>query len=243
MKYQLTIIIPVYNEAENLERLERELIAYLSIAAIPTSVLLINDGSIDGSQKLIENICLRNENFHFICFSKNCGLSAALKAGFDHVETNLTGYMDADLQTHPEDFNLLLEYIESYDMVTGVRVNRNDSFPKKISSKIANSIRRLFTRDGVQDTGCPLKIIKTDYARRIPMFKGLHRFLPAMIQLQNGRIKQIPIKHFPRLAGQNKFGIWNRLIKPLIDCFAYVWMKRQYINYKISSTSYLSKTE
>ena len=85
----------------------------------------------------------------------------------------------------------------------------------------------------MDDTGCPLKIIKTEYAQRIPMFRGLHRFLPAMILLQNGSIKQVPIRHFERIAGTANFGVWNRLLGPLLDCFAYLWMKKKYINYKV----------
>lgn len=231
--YEFTIIVPVYNEEENLERVEQELVAYTQIATKKTSILFVNDGSVDRSQELIEAICARQSNFHFISFKENRGLSAAIKAGFDHVDSDLAGYIDSDLQTAPSDFNLLLEHIGDYDLVTGVRANRKDSFVKKMSSKIANGIRRAFTRDGMDDTGCPLKVIKTEYAKRIPMFKGLHRFLPAMILLQNGKILQVPVQHFPRIAGKAKYGVWNRLIGPLMDCFAYLWMKKKYINYEV----------
>ncbi|UGU17144.1 glycosyltransferase [Sinomicrobium kalidii] len=234
MNYEFTIIVPIYNEEDNLERLEKELSGYISKTATKTKVLLINDGSDDRSQELIEIICRRNAAFHFLEFAENRGLSAAIKAGFDHVDTPLLGYMDSDMQTAPEDFDLLLEHIGEYDLVTGVRADRKDSFVKNMSSTIANKIRRAFTHDGMDDTGCPLKVIKTEYARRIPMFKGLHRFLPAMILLQNGRIIQIPVRHFPRTAGQAKFGLWNRLLGPLTDCFAYLWMKKKYINYTIA---------
>ncbi|WP_026450697.1 glycosyltransferase family 2 protein [Aequorivita capsosiphonis] len=233
--YEFTIIVPVYNEEENLERVEKELLAYTEIATKKTSILFVNDGSKDNSQSLIEAICSRNEAFHFISFKENRGLSAAIKAGFDTVESPLVGYIDSDLQTDPEDFNLLLEHIGEYDLVTGVRADRKDKFVKNMSSKIANGIRRAFTSDGMDDTGCPLKVIKTDYAKRIPMFEGLHRFLPAMILLQNGKVIQIPVKHFPRMAGTPKFGVWNRLLGPLMDCFAYLWMKKKYINYEIKS--------
>lgn len=233
--YQFTIIVPVYNEEENLERVEKELKAYIKIAAKKTAILFVNDGSKDNSQALIEAICNRNESFKFISFKENRGLSAAIKAGFDTVESPLLGYIDSDLQTDPEDFNLLLKHIHEYDLVTGVRADRKDKFVKNMSSKIANGIRRAFTNDGMDDTGCPLKVIKTDYAKRIPMFEGLHRFLPAMILLQNGKIVQIPVKHYPRMAGTAKFGVWNRLIGPLIDCFAYLWMKKKYINYEIKT--------
>ena len=233
MTYEFTIIVPVYNEAANLKRVEQELSNYIKIASKKTKILFVNDGSKDKSQELIEEICANNLDFTFIQFKENCGLSAAITAGFKNVDTELVGYIDSDLQTAPEDFNLLLKEIGAYDLVTGVRANRKDSFVKNMSSTIANGIRRSFTHDGMDDTGCPLKVIKTEYAKNIPMFKGLHRFLPAMILLQNGTIKQIPVQHFPRIAGEAKYGLWNRLLGPLMDCFAYLWMKKKYINYKI----------
>lgn len=237
MAYDFTIIVPVYNEEDNLLRVEKELLEYSKIATKKTKILFVNDGSKDKSQELIETISNRQENFNYITFAENRGLSAAIKAGFDYTNTELVGYIDSDLQTAPEDFNLLLEHIDSYDLVTGVRANRKDSFVKNMSSTIANGIRRAFTHDGMDDTGCPLKVMKTEYAKRIPMFKGLHRFLPAMILLQNGKITQIPVQHFPRIAGQAKFGLWNRLIGPLMDCFAYLWMKKKYINYSVAKQS------
>lgn len=237
MNLTFTIIVPVYNEEDNLLRVEKELLDYLKIAKFPTKILFVNDGSGDNSQVLIEEICSRNKSFRFICFKENKGLSAAIKAGFDHVETELVGYIDSDLQTSPKDFNLLLNEIEDYELVTGVRINRKDSFVKNMSSKIANGIRRSFTHDGMDDTGCPLKVIKTEYAKRIPMFKGLHRFLPAMVLLQKGKIKQVPVQHFPRVAGKGNYGLWNRLLGPLMDCFAYLWMKKKYINYEVTNKS------
>lgn len=233
--YDFTIIVPVYNEEDNLNRVEKELLAYTNMAIKKTEILFVNDGSTDKSQAMIESICAKNEAFGYISFKKNKGLSAAIKAGFDHVSTDLVGYIDSDLQTSPEDFNKLLEHVDTYDLVTGVRADRKDNFIKNMSSTIANSIRRGFTHDGMDDTGCPLKVLKTPYAKRIPMFKGLHRFLPAMILLQEGKVLQIPVRHFPRIAGTAKFGVWNRLLGPLMDCFAYLWMKKKYINYTIAS--------
>ena len=238
MDYKFTIIVPIYNEEDNIERLEEELLNYLECCIVSTKILFVNDGSKDGSQALIEAICQKHLNFDYVLLAKNQGLSAAIKVGFDMVITELVGYMDADLQTTPNDFNLLLEHINDYALVTGVRINRKDSFIKNLSSTIANRIRRLFTQDGMDDTGCPLKVIKTEFAKRIPMFKGLHRFLPAMILLQNGTVKQIPVQHFPRIAGTSKFGLRKRLISPLIDCFAYLWMKKKNIKYQIKKKSF-----
>ncbi|WP_405222367.1 glycosyltransferase family 2 protein [Dokdonia sp. Asnod1-B02] len=237
MEYRLTIVVPVYNEEDNLARVESEFETYFKTASAKSKVLFVNDGSKDTSLDIIKEICARNADFEYIAFTENCGLSAAIKAGFDHADTELVGYIDSDLQTSPEDFNVLIKKIGPYDLVTGVRADRKDKFVKNMSSKIANGIRRSFTHDGMDDTGCPLKIIKTEYAQRIPMFKGLHRFLPAMILLQHGKVKQVPVRHFPRIAGEAKFGVWNRLLGPLMDCFAYLWMKKKYINYKVGSTS------
>jgi len=230
---EFTIIVPVYNEELNLERVEEELVSYLKIAKKETLILFVNDGSTDTSQQLIEGICLRNKKFNYINFKENKGLSAALKAGFDAVKTPLLGYIDSDLQTSPNDFNILLDEIDNYDLVTGIRIHRKDSFIKHRSSKASNSIRNTFTGDGMKDTCCPLKVIKTECAKKIPMFNGLHRFLPAMILLQKGTVLQLPIQHFPRIAGESKFGIRNRLLGPITDCFAYLWMKKKYINYEV----------
>ncbi|TCO06068.1 glycosyltransferase family 2 protein [Natronoflexus pectinivorans] len=233
MEKSLTIIVPVYNEEENIERIASALKNYQDSTDYLVKILFVNDGSSDESQTLIDKFCQEYPDFHYIEFAQNRGLSAAIMAGFDHVETSLAGYIDADLQTDPRDFDLLLEHIDDFDLVTGVRTGRKESFVKNMSSTIANKIRRAFTHDGMDDTGCPLKIIRSEVAKRIPMFNGLHRFLPAMVLLQNGKIKQVPVRHYPRIAGQAKFGLLNRLWGPLQDCFAYLWMKKKYINYTV----------
>jgi len=232
--YQLTVIVPVYNEEGNISRLEQELGVFLTNSAIPGCVLFVNDGSNDGSEQLIREVCRRSPHFYFICLARNGGLSAAMKAGIDATYSPWLGYIDADLQTTPADFPLLLEHMEEYEMVMGIRTGRKDSVVKNLSSRIANGFRRMMTHDGVEDTGCPLKVMRTDYARRVPFFTGMHRFLPALIQLQHGRVKQVPVRHFPRVAGKSKYNLANRLVGPFKDCFAYRWMRKRYINYQIS---------
>ena len=233
--YELTILVPVYNEEGNIYALEERLSVFLPSAHRSTCVLFINDCSTDDSFNRIREICRRHTDFFYLSLERNSGLSAALKAGIDATYSPYVGYMDADLQTAPEDFNLLLKDIENYELVTGIRANRKDTPFKKFQSKIANGFRRMMTHDGVQDTGCPLKVMHTDYAKRVPFFTGMHRFLPALILLQNGRIKQVPVRHFPRTAGVSKYHLWNRLVSPFIDCFAYRWMKKRYINYRVAS--------
>lgn len=236
-KYEFCIIVPVYNEEDNINRLAKELSEYINKASVKTCILFVNDGSEDQSLQRITEICNQQPHLFYIGFSKNCGLSAAIKAGIDTIESPYIGYIDADLQTSPEDFELLLPHRKKYELITGIRTGRKDSLGKKVSSKIANSFRRMMTHDNALDTGCPLKIIQNTYAKRIPFFTGMHRFLPALILLQKGKVKQIPVRHFERIAGKSKFHLWNRLISPLMDCFAYRWMKKRYINYSIQSAN------
>lgn len=237
-EYEFTVIVPLYNEEDNILRLEKTLSAYLRDSVCRTCILFVNDGSTDGSLAGIRAACDRQKDFYYISFARNCGLSAALKAGFDYVESPFTGYIDADLQTDPEDFNILLPYMKDYDMAIGVRVKRNDSGFKRFQSKFANSFRRMMTGDGATDTGCPLKVFRTAAAREFPMFKGMHRFFPALLLLQDGaRYKEVPVSHRQRTAGVSKFTVWNRMMSSFADCFAYRWMRKRYIRYKVSDTN------
>lgn len=235
--YEFTIIVPIYNEEDNAAALEERLSQYLVKASRKACVLFVNDGSSDSSAKRIAEICERQNDMFYISFEKNCGLSAAIKAGFEAAESPLVGYIDADLQTAPEDFNLLLNYADEYEMVMGIRANRKDSGFKRFQSKFANGFRRMMTGDDAVDTGCPLKVLKTSVARRIPMFTGMHRFLPALVGLQEGRVKQVEVRHFPRVAGVSKFSLRNRFWGPMKDCFAFRWMRPRWYNYKINSTN------
>lgn len=235
--YDFTIIVPVYNEEDNIQAIEQQLAGYLPHALRPACVLFVNDGSTDKSLSLIEEVCRRRPDFLYITLARNGGLSAAIKAGIDVTQSPLVGYMDADLQTTAEDFNLLLRDIDDHSLVTGIRANRKDTGFKRLQSKIANGFRRMMTHDGAEDTGCPLKVLHTAYAKRIPFFTGMHRFLPALILLQNGTFRQVPVRHFPRTAGVSKYHLWNRLVSPFIDCFAYRWMKKRYINYSIAGSN------
>lgn len=235
--YEFTIVVPIYNEEDNIASLEKALGEFIPQSKAKACVLFVNDGSKDSSLEKIKEICNRNAHFYYINFAQNAGLSAAIKAGIDHCESKYVGYMDADLQTTPMDFNLLLEEAPNHELVTGIRVGRKDTWFKRYQSKIANNFRRMMTGDTAQDTGCPLKVMHADVAKHLPFFKGMHRFFAALMLLENGRIKQIPVRHFPRVAGTSKFNLSNRLVGPFMDCFAYRWMKSRYIRYNVSDNN------
>ncbi|MCE1197659.1 MAG: glycosyltransferase family 2 protein [Marinilabiliales bacterium] len=231
--FDLTIVVPLYNEAENLLPLAERLSAYLEHSSWNSCVLFVDDGSTDQSLSLLKDICSCNERFQYIRLAANGGLSTALKAGFDQATSPWCGYMDADLQTAPEEFELLLQAAEGYDLVTGIRAVRKDGPLKRCSSFLANRIRNSVTRDGIPDTGCPLKIIRTSLFRQLPFFKGMHRFLPALVLLADGKVKALPVSHFPRKAGKSKYHLWNRLIGPAVDLIAFRWMRSRHIRYHI----------
>lgn len=234
-EYYFTVIVPVYNEIGNMTRLEETFSSWLKEAPCSACVLFVDDGSTDGSREAIGGICRKSEDMFYISFGKNRGLSAAIKAGIDYTCSPLLGYIDADLQTSPSDFGLLLQYAGEYQLVNGIRVNRKDSAFKRMQSRIANGFRRMMTGDMATDTGCPLKVMHTSTAKRIPMFKGMHRFFPALVMLQDGaKYKEVPVNHYPRVAGKSKFSIWNRLAGPFADCFAYRWMRKRAINYTVT---------
>lgn len=236
-EYELTIVVPVYNEEDNMERLEKELSEFLPKASVRSCVLFVNDGSKDSSLDKIRDICGRHNDFYYISSNANHGLSTAIKAAIDTVESRLIGYIDADLQTNPEDFNLLLQHTADHQLVAGIRAKRKDSWFKNLQSKIANGFRRSMTGDTATDTGCPLKVMWTEYAKQLPFFDGMHRFLPALMILVDGKFYEMPVRHYPRIAGVSKYHLYNRLVSPFMDCFAYRWMKKRFIRYDIDNNN------
>ncbi len=228
--YEMTIIIPVYNEEDNLARVEERMKEYLGKSLLKSCVLLINDASTDSSLKMIKEMCERNPDFFYISMDKNGSCTAVLKAGVEAAESPYIGYIDADLQTDPDDFNVLIPHLKDNALVTGIRSKRKDSAYRRWQSKIANAFRRKMTGDTALDSVCPLKVMRTDYARRLPFFTGMHRFLPALIALQGGTYHQESVRHYPRVAGQAKFNLSNRVFVAFVDCFALRWMRKRYIS-------------
>lgn len=243
MEESITILVPVFNEEDCIEPLHNALTGFLESSLFQAFVLFINDGSTDRSADMIEKVCRTDRRFSMITLQRNGGLSTALKAGIDHCKTPFLGYIDADLQTNPADFARLMEHMHYYDMVTGYRVNRKDTVTKRLSSRIANSFRQWLLGDDIVDICCPLKVMRTDIAKQMPFFKGMHRFMPDMVTLLGGTVKQIPVQHYPRFAGTAKYNLMNRILGPLIDAFMFRWMQRNAIRYRIISTIRHATTE
>jgi glycosyltransferase involved in cell wall biosynthesis len=167
--------------------------------------------------------------FHF---DRNYGKTAALDAGFHRSAGEIIIEIDADLQQDSQDILTLLPYTDSYDLVCGWRRERQDNLVRKISSLLANFVRNIFTRDGVHDTGCPLKIFRRSALEQLCLFEGLHRFFPALALMHGFTVIEIPVRHYPRIHGVSKFGVGNRLFKSLYDLIAVRWMQSRVLRYK-----------
>ena len=226
---RLSIVIPLYNEEENLEPLVDELTAALDGLEYGYEVLLVDDGSRDGSPQVLARLAAADPRLRVLRQPRNQGQSAAFAAGFRHARGEIIATLDADLQNDPADLPDMLAELDDCDVVCGVRTDRHDSFVRRASSRIANSARNRLTGESITDVGCSLRVMRTRHARRVVPFDGMHRFLPTLLRMEGARIKEVPVRHRPRLRGVSKYGIHNRLWRGIADLFGVRWLKRRRI--------------
>lgn len=233
----VSIIIPVFNEEASLVPLLAELRAAMAGLGKPWEVVFVDDGSTDGSLEVIRDMARRSGRVRYVAFSRNCGQSAAFKAGFDAARGDVIVTMDADLQNDPGDIPAMLErYASGHEMVIGWRARRRDAWTKRWGSRLANRVRNCLTRESVRDTGCSLKVMDAAMARRLPMFTGMHRFLPTLMKLQGARVSEMAVNHRARRFGRSKYGNWDRLKAGLGDLVAVRWMQSRWFNYEIKES-------
>jgi dolichol-phosphate mannosyltransferase len=224
----VSVIVPLFNEEENISILQSELRAALD--GLDYEIVFVDDGSVDCTVERIETA----PNVRLIRFEKNTGQSAALYAGIQAARGANAVLIDGDLQNDPADIpRLLAEIARGADLVCGYRINRQDTLVKRLTSWIANAVRSRFTKDGVRDTGCTLKAIRRECVSALVPFKGMHRFSPALIKGAGYRVVEIPVNHRPRRFGQSKYGLGNRALRATIDMFGVRWLLSRRLNYKI----------
>jgi dolichol-phosphate mannosyltransferase len=224
----VSVIVPLFNEEENISILQSELRAALD--GLDYEIVFVDDGSVDCTVERIETA----PNVRLIRFEKNTGQSAALYAGIQAARGANAVLIDGDLQNDPADIpRLLAEVARGADLVCGYRINRQDTLVKRLASRIANAVRSRFTKDGVRDTGCTLKAIRRECISALVPFKGMHRFIPALIKGAGYRLVEIPVNHRPRRFGQSKYGLGNRALRATIDMFGVRWLLSRRLNYKI----------
>ncbi len=224
----VSVVVPLYNEEENAPLLQAELAAALS--GLAHEVIFVDDGSTDRTLSRLTSA----PEIRILQFEKNAGQSAALYAGANAARGEVVVLIDGDLQNDPADIPRLLAEIErGADLVCGYRAQRKDTLVKRLTSRIANFVRSRFTKDGVRDTGCTLKAMRRECVRTLVPFKGMHRFIPALIKNAGYRLVEIPVNHRPRRFGQSKYGLGNRALRATIDMFGVRWLLSRQLVYKL----------
>lgn len=229
----VSIVAPVYNERDNLRPLVDELLAVLRPAGRSFEILLVDDGSSDGSTETIGTLAAEHPEVRGVHFKSNRGQTAAFDAGFKAARGAVVVTIDADLQNDPRDIPALLTALSGFDAAVGYRAERRDTTVRRWSSKLANAVRNKLSGDDIIDTGCSLKAFRAESLSSIKLWNGMHRFLPTLIKIEGGRVVQIPVHHRPRLAGTSKYGVWNRLFRSSADLLAVRWMKSRRLGYEV----------
>jgi glycosyltransferase involved in cell wall biosynthesis len=225
---EVSVVVPLFNEEESVPILQSELRAALS--GFDHEIVFVDDGSADRTVEQIETA----PNIRVIRFEKNIGQSAAIYAGLQTARGATAVLIDGDLQNDPADIpRLLAEIGRGADVVCGYRMKRKDTVLKRLTSRIANAVRSRFTKDGVRDTGCTLKAMRRECVSTLVPFKGMHRFIPALIKGAGYRLVEIPVNHRPRRFGRSKYGLGNRALRATIDMFGVRWLLARRLNYKI----------
>lgn len=230
---ELSVIVPVYDEEENLPVLAAELAAALDPLGLDYELIYVDDGSTDGSPEVLAGLAAADPRVRVLRNRRNSGLSAALDAGFQHARGALLATLDSDLQNDPADLPRLLAELDGCDVVCGVRARRRDTWIRRASSRVANWVRNRLTRESIADVGCTLRVYRAPFVARVPMFRGMHRFLPTLLRLAGARIREVPVNHRPRLHGSPKYNIRNRIWRAIDDLFAVRWMQRRWIDRRL----------
>src|SRR5215467_9820266 len=227
-QHLVSVVVPLFNEEENVPILQSEL--RTALEGFDREIIFVDDGSADHT---VERIDLA-PNVRVIRFQKNAGQSAAIYAGLKAARGATLVLIDGDLQNDPVDIPILLdEIVRGADLVCGYRAQRRDTRVKRLTSQFANAVRSRYTKDGVRDTGCTLKAMRRECVGALVPFKGMHRFIPALIKDAGYQLVEIPVNHRPRRFGETKYGLGNRAVRATMDMFGVRWLLSRRLNYKI----------
>lgn len=224
----VSVVVPLFNEEENVPILQAELAA--ALGSVPHEIIFVDDGSTDQTLARLT----KSREVRILHFEKNAGQSAAIHAGANAACGTTVVLIDGDLQNDPADIPRLLAEIErGADLVCGYRARRKDTLVKRLTSWIANFVRSRFTKDGVRDTGCTLKAMRRECVRTLVPFKGMHRFIPALVKGAGYRLVEVPVNHRARKFGQSKYGLGNRAVRATVDMFGVRWLLSRQLRYHL----------
>jgi len=235
MTPDLSVVFPVYNEEENVPILLREIASALDGKGWTYEIVAADDGSKDRSLDVLEKLRADYPTLRVLALQKNTGQTAALEAAWRAARGRLVVSLDADLQNDPADIPGMVRRLEESgaDMVAGVRVNRRDTWSRRMQSKIGNGVRNWITGDQITDTGCSLKLVKREAIDHVRLFTGMHRFLPTLVRYAGYKVVEMPVNHRARQFGVSKYGAMNRAFRGLADCFAVRWMGKRILRYEV----------
>jgi glycosyltransferase involved in cell wall biosynthesis len=232
----LSIVIPVYNEEENLPLLWPEIRDVLGPTGLAYEVVFVDDGSRDRSAEIIRAFREADPRVRLVQLKANAGETAATDAGFKTVRGRYVVSMDADLQNDPHDIPDMLKHLEQWDAVTGWRVNRaaGDSIVRRLSSRIANRVRNALSDETIQDSGCTFRAFRRECLHDLVLYRGFHRFIPTLLKMRGFRVLEVPVNHRPRRFGESKYGIGNRAFRAFVDLLVVRWMKDRLLRYEVA---------
>jgi glycosyltransferase involved in cell wall biosynthesis len=230
---RISAVVPAYNEVECLPALVSELRAALESTGRTWEMVLVDDGSGDGTGEAMLAEAAREPRIRVLRLERNAGQSAALAAGMLRAHGDVVVTMDADLQNDPADIPALLAALEHADVVSGVRATRRDDWVRRVSSRVANGVRRVVLGDHITDIGCSLKAYRREVLEGLPMFVGVHRFLPALCGFRGSRVTEVQVNHRPRTRGVSKYGMGNRLWRGIHDLVGVSWLKVRLVRYRV----------
>ncbi len=235
MKPDVSLVIPVFNEVECLPALLAEIRAALAAIPCPYEVVLVDDGSSDGSSELLDREAAADPRLVPVHFVRNAGQTAAFAAGFEAARGRVIVTLDADGQNPPAEIPKLLDaLVPGVDVVAGYRATRRDTAWRRLQSRIANRVRNRLSGETIRDTGCSLKAFEAHYLKRIPLFTGMHRFLPTLCRMAGAtRVVEVPVAHRERQGGVSKYGMWNRAFRAFVDLMAVRWMQKRWLRYEV----------
>ena len=219
----LSVVVPVFNEEGNVTRLHQKIVQACDALALSYEIIFVDDGSTDATSA----ICEKLSPLKFIAFRRNFGQTAAFDAGFKASQGDIIITMDGDLQNDPADIGLLLDEMDKgYDVVAGWRFDRKDSFSKRFFSRTADKLRKILLNDSIHDSGCSLKAFNGEALRNIDLFGEMHRFIPAILELDGYRVGEVKVSHHARTSGVTKYN-WKRSVKGFVDMIS-LWFWRKY---------------
>ena len=234
MKTLVSVVVPFYNEEDNVAPLAAQIDGvFAKLPEYDYECVFANDGSTDGTRQELERVKAANARVHPIHLLKNRGQSAAVIAAMRHAQGEYIFMLDGDLQNDPCDFPKMIEMLKTHDCVCGYRAKRNDSWVRKLSSKIGNGARQAILKDGIKDAGCGSKGFRRHCIQYLVPFNGAHRYFAVIMRAAGMTIAECEVTHHPRIHGKSKYGIHNRLWRGIYDLFGVRWLKKRYVTYSI----------